>query len=134
MPFMDANGVSIHYELAGRGSSAVLLHEMGGTLASWDGIAPVLSRRFRTLRYDQRGGIVVATARQRLRAVGRAEPHAGLRQRGERDLDAEAVHQLERELRGPVGIAADRGAAAGLVHRLAVERRNVVEMNVDPAG
>jgi 3-oxoadipate enol-lactonase len=28
---------------------------MGGTLDSWDGIAPALSRRFRTLRYDQRG-------------------------------------------------------------------------------
>ena len=28
---------------------------MGGTLESWDGIAPALSRSYRTLRYDQRG-------------------------------------------------------------------------------
>ena len=52
---MDANGISIHYELAGNGPSVVLLHEMGGTLDSWDGIAPALSESFRMLRYDQRG-------------------------------------------------------------------------------
>ncbi len=55
MPFMDANGISIHFEVAGQGPSVVLLHEMGGTLDSWDGIFPALSRRYRTLRYDQRG-------------------------------------------------------------------------------
>jgi 3-oxoadipate enol-lactonase len=52
---MEANGISIRYELAGDGPSVVLLHEMGGTLESWDGIFPALSARFRTLRYDQRG-------------------------------------------------------------------------------
>src|SRR5215471_10906676 len=55
VPWMEANGISIHYELAGAGPSLVLLHEMGGTLASWDGIFPALTRRFRVLRYDQRG-------------------------------------------------------------------------------
>jgi len=55
MPWLEANGVSIHYELSGNGPSLVLLHEMGGTLASWDGLFPALSERFRTLRYDQRG-------------------------------------------------------------------------------
>ena len=34
VPWMEANSISIHYELAGRGPSLVLLHEMGGTLAS----------------------------------------------------------------------------------------------------
>jgi 3-oxoadipate enol-lactonase len=53
--WIDANGISIHYQLEGDGPSLVLLHEMGGTLDSWDGIFPALSRRFRTLRYDQRG-------------------------------------------------------------------------------
>jgi 3-oxoadipate enol-lactonase len=55
LPWLEANGVSIHFELAGQGRSVVLMHEMGGTLDSWDGIFPALSRRFRTLRYDQRG-------------------------------------------------------------------------------
>jgi 3-oxoadipate enol-lactonase len=55
VPFMDANGISIHYEIAGGGPSVVLLHEMGGTLASWDGIFSALTSRWRVLRYDQRG-------------------------------------------------------------------------------
>ena len=64
MPWIEANGVSIHYELAGRGPSLVLLHEMGGTLASWDGIAPALSQHFHTLRYDQRGSGLSEKVRQ----------------------------------------------------------------------
>jgi 3-oxoadipate enol-lactonase len=55
VPWTDANGISIHFELAGNGPSVVLLHEMGGTLDSWNGIFPALSKRFRVLRYDQRG-------------------------------------------------------------------------------
>jgi len=54
--FVDANGVSLHYELAGsRGRSVVLMHELGGTLHSWDAVAPRLAQHFRVLRYDQRG-------------------------------------------------------------------------------
>ena len=46
MPWKEANGVSIHYKLAGeRGPVVVLLHELGGTLDSWDGVAPGLSEQ-----------------------------------------------------------------------------------------
>jgi len=55
VPWTEANGISIHYELAGSGPSVVLLHEMGGTLNSWDGIFPALTHHYRVLRYDQRG-------------------------------------------------------------------------------
>jgi 3-oxoadipate enol-lactonase len=56
VPFIDANGVSLHYQLAGaRGPSVVLVHELGGTLHSWDAVAPPLAERRRVLRYDQRG-------------------------------------------------------------------------------
>ena len=56
MPWTTANGVSLHYQLAGdRGPAVVLLHEMGGTLESWDGVTPGLAAQFRVLRYDQRG-------------------------------------------------------------------------------
>ncbi|TMJ91583.1 MAG: hypothetical protein E6G76_02865 [Alphaproteobacteria bacterium] len=64
MSWMEANGISIHFELAGEGPSVVLLHEMGGTLASWDGIFPALSAQFRTLRYDQRGSGLSEKVRQ----------------------------------------------------------------------
>jgi 3-oxoadipate enol-lactonase len=64
VPWIDANGISIHYALAGQGPSVALLHEMGGTLDSWDGIFPALSDRFRTLRYDQRGSGLSEKVRQ----------------------------------------------------------------------
>ena len=52
----EANGVSLRYELGGQGSqTVVLVHEMGGTLDSWDGVLPAFQQHFRTLRYDQRG-------------------------------------------------------------------------------
>jgi 3-oxoadipate enol-lactonase len=56
LPFTTANGISIHYKLEGaKGPVVVLLHEMGGTLDSWDKVAPGLADNFRVLRYDQRG-------------------------------------------------------------------------------
>ncbi len=65
MAFIDANGVSLNYELAGtRGPSVVLLHELGGTLNSWDAVAPRLAARFRVLRYDQRGSGLSEKVRQ----------------------------------------------------------------------
>jgi 3-oxoadipate enol-lactonase len=65
VPFKDANGVSLHYELAGaRGPSVVLLHELGGTLNSWDAVARPLAERFRVLRFDQRGSGLSEKVRQ----------------------------------------------------------------------
>jgi 3-oxoadipate enol-lactonase len=56
LPWTTANGVSIHYHLAGeRGPVVALLHEMGGTLHSWDAVAGGLAERFRVVRFDQRG-------------------------------------------------------------------------------
>ena len=65
MPWTSANGISIHYELAGeRGPVVVLLHEMGGTLDSWDAVAPGLAQDYRVLRYDQRGQGLTEKVRQ----------------------------------------------------------------------
>jgi 3-oxoadipate enol-lactonase len=61
---MTANQISIHYDIAGAGPSVVLLHEMGGTLDSWDEIAPALREKFRVLRYDQRGAGLSEKVRQ----------------------------------------------------------------------
>jgi len=56
LPFIAANGVSFHYKLEGSGGPTVIfLHEIGGSLDSWDGVVPDLAKRFRVLRYDQRG-------------------------------------------------------------------------------
>jgi 3-oxoadipate enol-lactonase len=55
LAFIEANGVSFQYRLEGAGPVVVLLHEIGGSLESWDGIVPDLAKRFRVFRYDQRG-------------------------------------------------------------------------------
>ena len=56
MPFIEVNGAALRYDLAGSGDKTlVLVHEMGGTLESWDDVLPVLSRGRRVLRYDTRG-------------------------------------------------------------------------------
>src|SRR5437868_8826888 len=56
MAFIEANGVSFHYRLEGTsGPTVIFLHEIGGSLDSWDGVAPELAKRFRVFRYDQRG-------------------------------------------------------------------------------
>jgi len=65
VPWMTANRISIYSKREGeRGPSVVLLHEMGGTLDSWDGIAPALSSSFQVLRYDQRGAGLSEKVRQ----------------------------------------------------------------------
>ncbi len=56
MPFIEVNGVGLRYELSGRDDrTVVLIHEMGGSLESWDEVAPVLAANRRVLRYDTRG-------------------------------------------------------------------------------
>ncbi|WP_075790961.1 alpha/beta fold hydrolase [Massilia putida] len=61
----DGSGVGIHYESSGSGArTLVFIHELGGSLRSWDALAAVFGTRFRCLRYDQRG----AGASEKVRA------------------------------------------------------------------
>lgn len=56
MPFLEINGAALRYDLTGSGpKTLVLVHEMGGTLESWDDVVPALSAGRRVLRYDTRG-------------------------------------------------------------------------------
>jgi len=56
MNWIEVNGTSLRYELSGSGSTTlVLVHEMGGTLDSWDLVLPALNNARRVLRYDTRG-------------------------------------------------------------------------------
>ena len=56
MDFLEANGVGLRYDLAGDGvKTLVLVHEMGGSLDSWDQVLPTLSVGRQVLRYDTRG-------------------------------------------------------------------------------
>jgi 3-oxoadipate enol-lactonase len=56
MPWIEANGASLRYELSGSGKETlVLMHEAGGCLESHEDALPGLEQSFRVLRYDQRG-------------------------------------------------------------------------------
>ena len=57
MPFVDANGLRIHYALTGDAAApvVVLSNSLGTYFTMWDLQAPVLEKRFRLLRYDTRG-------------------------------------------------------------------------------
>jgi 3-oxoadipate enol-lactonase len=48
--------VSLRFAFAGHGTrNMVMLHELGGSLESWDAAIPLLAGHFRILRFDQRG-------------------------------------------------------------------------------
>jgi len=56
MEFIELDGVGLRYELSGKGDhTLVLVHEMGGSLESWDDIVPRFVDSRRVLRYDFRG-------------------------------------------------------------------------------
>ncbi len=55
MATISIGATSIHYLAEGEGDWLVLLHEIGGTLHSWDALAPALARSFTVLRHDQCG-------------------------------------------------------------------------------
>jgi 3-oxoadipate enol-lactonase len=56
MEFMEVDGVGLRFELSGKGDrTLVLVHEMGGSLESWDDVAPLFAKSRRVLRYDTRG-------------------------------------------------------------------------------
>ena len=56
MNWIEVNGAALRYELTGSGATTlVLVHEMGGTLESWEGVLPAVSPGRRVLRYDTRG-------------------------------------------------------------------------------
>ncbi|BCX16992.1 MAG: 3-oxoadipate enol-lactonase [Geminicoccaceae bacterium] len=57
MPFADAGGIRLHYELTGPDDAPVVLfaNSLGADLSMWDRQAAALAGRFRVLRYDMRG-------------------------------------------------------------------------------
>jgi len=56
MDFIELDGVALRYELTGKGDrTLVLVHEMGGSLESWDDVAPRFAESRSVLRYDTRG-------------------------------------------------------------------------------
>jgi len=55
MPIARVNGVSLYYEVAGRGAPLVLVHGFACGIRSWDPQVRALSRYRRVITYDVRG-------------------------------------------------------------------------------
>jgi 3-oxoadipate enol-lactonase len=56
MRFIELDRIALRYELSGKGErTLVLVHEMGGSLESWDEVVPHFAPSRRVLRYDTRG-------------------------------------------------------------------------------
>ena len=55
MPIARVNGVSLYYEVAGRGAPLVLVHGFACRIRSWDPQVRALSRYRRVIAYDVRG-------------------------------------------------------------------------------
>ncbi len=49
------NGIELHYRDEGSGRPVVLIHGLGNTLASWEGVARSLKTTYRVVRFDLRG-------------------------------------------------------------------------------
>lgn len=53
--FLTVNGARLAYEMAGEGSAVVLIHAGIADRRMWDDQLAALAKRFRVIRYDQRG-------------------------------------------------------------------------------
>ncbi|MEO8318421.1 MAG: alpha/beta fold hydrolase [Bradyrhizobium sp.] len=79
MDFIETNGVGLRCELSGGGGhTLVLVHEMGGSLESWDDVAPRFAKTRRVLRYDTRGAGLSQKARGELTLDTMADDIAAL--------------------------------------------------------
>ncbi len=108
MDFIEVNETALRCDLSGSGQPAlVLVHEMGGTLESWDLVLPALAAGRRVLRYDTRGAGLSAKIRGPLAMETMVEDLASL-------LDALAIRE-------PVALA---GTAVGAAIALAFAARH----------
>ena len=55
MPITNVKGVNINYEDEGKGDPILFIHGFSGNLQSWDEQVPVLTDKYRVVRYDCRG-------------------------------------------------------------------------------
>jgi len=79
MDFIELNDTALRYELSGKGDrTLVLVHEMGGSLESWDDIVPRFADSRRVLRYDARGAGLSQKVRGQLSVDTMADDIAAL--------------------------------------------------------
>lgn len=54
--FLEIDDAGLRYQIDGTGNTTiVLIHEMGGSLESWDRFVPLITDKMKVLRFDMRG-------------------------------------------------------------------------------
>ncbi len=108
MPIARVNGVSLYYEVAGRGAPLVLVHGFACGIRSWDPQVRALSRYRRVITYDVRGH-GLSDAPPEAAAYSQATSVA--------DLHALLAHLKIGNIRGGVEAFADMAVAHPLFAR-----------------
>lgn len=120
--FLDLGETATRYALAGPtdAPAIVLIHEMGGSIESWDEVVPALQHRWRLIRYDMRG----AGMAERLRADVSLT-----------DLAGDVGRLLDRlSIHGPVFLAGGAvGAAVALAFAACHPERSAAVAAMSPA-
>ena len=120
MNWIEVNGTSLRYELSGSGpSTLVLVHEMGGTLDSWDQVLPALNNTRQVLRYDTRGAGLSEKIQGKVTFDDMADDLAAL-------LDAIGIH-------GKVALAGTAVGAAIAIHFAVHAARTAALVVTSPA-
>jgi len=110
--WIEVNGARLRYELRRGDNTIVLLHEMGGTLESFDALLPHLSEGYGVLRYDQRGAGLSSNATAPLAIDTPADDLAAL-------LDALSIGPPVAVIGAAVGAAVGIRFAARVPQRVA---------------
>lgn len=120
MQWVEVNGVTLRYEVAGSGGGAplVLIHELGGSLESWDLTLDALAEGRRVLRFDERGAGLSEKVRGALALETLVE-----------DIDALLDAVGFREPVDLIGAALGAGVAIGYAVRRPARVRRLVACN-----
>ncbi len=78
MQWTEINGAVMRHDAKGEGRVLVLVHEMGGTLNSYDAVFDELSKSYKVIRYDLRGAGLSEKVSGRLDIDMLADDIAGL--------------------------------------------------------
>jgi pimeloyl-ACP methyl ester carboxylesterase len=109
MPFAQANGVRLYYEVHGRGEPLVLIAGIGYDVWMWHRMLPGLARRFQVVVFDNRGagqsdkppgaysaGLLAADTAGLMDALGLPRAHILGHSMGGFVAQALAIHHPER--------------------------------------
>ena len=138
---IEANGISMNYEIAGDGDWLVLIHGAGDNLQTWFNQVPAFSKKHKVLAYDTRGhGLTGATEGEYTTGIWADDLHALLNALGVKHASvlgyslggmiAATLAAEHPEVVNALVLAGVAGAAVGLGDRQTWENRRKTQMEL----